>query len=351
MSQPITAWDNPLGVAGFAFVEYATADLGDLDYALAQLGFGIAGRDPGTQATRYRQAGIDLLVDPRPSGFGQRYAQRHGVSICGFGLRVADAQAALAHALAQGARQVDTALAVHAPAIQGIGDTVIYLIDASNDVLDKTAATPAATATGLRTVDHLSCQVRRGHLDATIDLFARVFNFRERAIDAIGYPDAQAQTRVIESPCGQVRITLAESGPSAGQDTRDDTRDDALDAHQGAQIRHLALQSHDLYASVEALRARGMGFLDAPQTYYELLDSRLPGHGEDLDRLAATRILVDSSMNGGVLLQIFTTTLLGGIFFEIVQRKGDDGFGQGNFAALFESIELDRQRDPASAGY
>lgn len=338
MTQPITP-NNPLGVAGFAFIEYATADLGDLDHAFAQLGFGIAGRDPSTQATRYRQAGIDLLVDPRPAGFGQQYAQRHGVSICGFGLRVTNAQAALAHALAQGARQIDTGLAIDAPAIQGIGDTVIYLVDAAADVLDASASEVGGA--GLRAVDHLSCQIARGQLDASIDFFKRVFGFHEWAIDAGAQPDAQAQTRVIESPCGQVRFTLAESAASAGQDT-----DDVLDTRQGAQIRHLALQSDDLYATVEALRARGMGFLEAPQTYYELLDSRLPGHGEDLERLAATRILVDSSTDGGVLLQIFTTTLLGGIFFEIVQRKGDDGFGQGNFAALFESIELDRQREP-----
>jgi 4-hydroxyphenylpyruvate dioxygenase len=346
MSQPFTAWDNPLGVAGFAFVEYAAADLGDLDHALTQLGFGVAGRDPGTQAVRYRQAGIDLLVDARPTGFGQLYAQGHGVSICGFGLRVDNAQAALAHALAQGARQVTNGLAIDAPAICGIGDTLIYLVDASAQALDASGATPAASGTGLLSIDHLTCQVRRGQLDDCIAFFGRVFNFRERAIAADAPAGSQPRARVLESPCGQVRITLAESN-AAGQDIQDDV----LDARQGDQIRHLALQSDDLYTSVEALRARGMEFLDAPQTYYELLDSRLPGHGEDLDRLAATRILVDSSVDYGVLLQIFTTTLLGGIFFELVQRKGDDGFGQGNFAALFESIELDRQRDPSSSDY
>jgi 4-hydroxyphenylpyruvate dioxygenase len=345
MSQPFTPWDNPLGIAGFAFVEYATADLGDLDHALTQLGFGIAGRDAGTQATRYRQNGIDLLVDPRPDGFGQRYARQRGVAICGFGLRVANAQAALAHALACGATRVDTGLAMNVPAIQGIGDTVIYLVDETGDVLDDRAATPPAAATGLRTIDHLSCDVQRGQLDRCIDFFARVFSFRERTVGANGHPDAQAQTRVIESPCGQVRLTLAESRADL------DGQDDALDMRPAEQIRHLALQSNDLYTSVEALRARGMAFLDAPQTYYELLDSRLPGHGEDLERLASTRILVDSSTDGGVLLQIFTTTLLGGIFFELVQRKGDDGFGQGNFAALFESIELDRQREPGLSNY
>jgi 4-hydroxyphenylpyruvate dioxygenase len=338
MTHPISQSDNPLGVAGFAFIEYATADLGDLDHAFTKLGFGIAGRHAGTQAPRYRQGAIDLLVDPRPDGFGQAYAHRHGVSICGFGLRVADAKAALARALAHGATQIHSGLAIDAPAIQGIGDTVIYLVDAAGDTLDASAATSPAVDTGLRTIDHLSCQIGRGQMDASIAFFTQGFGFRERIIDAGGQPESQAQTRVLESPCGQVRFTLAESDASAGEDT-----DDVLDTRAGALIRHLALQSDDLYASVEALRARGMGFLDAPQTYYELLDSRLPGHGEDLERLAATRILVDSSTDNGVLLQIFTTTLLGGIFFEIVQRKGDDGFGQGNFAALFESIELDRQ--------
>ena len=345
MSQPFTPWDNPLGVAGFAFVEYAASDLGDLDHVLAQLGFGNIGRDTLTQTRHYRQADIDLLVDGRADSFGQRYAQTRGVSICGVGIRVADAQAAFAHAVAQGAKPVNGQLVVDAPAIQGIGDTVIYLIDASMDAPAPTAA-DAEAATGLRSIDHLTCQVQRGQLANYMDLFARVFKFRAREVVAGTSGSSQQVARVLESPCGKLCITLAES-----RDIGPDMQEDALTGRQGDQIRHLALQSDDLYASVEALRARGMGFLDAPQTYYELLDSRLPGHGEDLDRLAATRILVDSSADGGVLLQIFTTTLLGGLFFELVQRKGDDGFGHGNFAALFESIELDRQREPSSSGY
>lgn len=343
MSQPFTPWDNPLGVAGFAFIEYAASDLGDLDHVLAQLGFGSIERDTLTQTRHYRQADIDLLVDGRADSFGKRYAQTRGVSICGMGIRVADAQAAFAHAVAQGAKPVSGQLAVDAPAIQGIGDTVIYLIDASMGSLAPT--TDAATATGLRSIDHLTCQVQRGQLDSYLDFFARVFNFRAREVVASTSASSQV-ARVLESPCGKLCITLAESR-DIGQDMQDDT----AGGRQGDHIRHLALQSQDLYASVEALRERGMGFLDAPQTYYELLDSRLPGHGEDLERLAATRILVDSSADGGVLLQIFTTTLLGSLFFELVQRKGDDGFGHGNFAALFESIELDRQRDPSSSGY
>jgi len=343
MSQPFTPWDNPLGVSGFAFIEYAATDLGDLDHVLVQLGFGSIGRDTLTQTRHYRQADIDLLVDGRPGSFGKHYAQTRGVSICGMGIRVADARAAFAHAVAQGAKPASGQLAVDAPAIQGIGDTVIYLVDASTDFPSQ--ATTAA-ATGLRSIDHLTCQVQRGQLAGYLDFFARVFNFRARVVVDGNSTSSHQAARVLESPCGKVCITLAES-----RDMGQDMQDDALGGRQGDHIRHLALQSDDLYASVEALRARGMGFLDAPQTYYELLDSRLPGHGEDLDRLAATRILVDSSADGGVLLQIFTTTLLGSLFFELVQRKGDDGFGHGNFAALFESIELDRQRDPSSSGY
>ncbi len=347
MSQPFTPWDNPLGVAGFAFIEYAASDLDDLDHVLTQLGFGSIGRDTRTQTRHYRQADIDLLVDARPGSFGHRYAQTRGVSICGMGIRVADAQAAFAHAVAQGAKPVSGQLAVDVPAIQGIGDTVIYLVDASTGALDQaTQATDAVAATGLRSIDHLTCQVQRGQLADYLDFFARVFNFRARAVVGGTSASSHQLARVLESPCGKLCITLAES-----RDIGQGMQDDILGGSQGDHIRHLALQSHDLYASVEALRARGMGFLDTPQTYYELLDSRLPGHGEDLSRLAATRILVDSSVDGAVLLQIFTTTLLGSLFFELVQRKGDDGFGHGNFAALFESIELDRQRDPSSSGY
>ena len=117
--------------------------------------------------------------------------------------------------------------------------------------------------------------------------------------------------------------------------------------YRGEGIQHIALGTADIYRTVETLRARGVTFQDTPDTYYEQLDARVPGHGEDARAAAARdRILIDGEPHEGqgLLLQIFTENAIGPIFFEIIQRKGNEGFGEGNFRALFESIELDQIR-------
>ena len=194
---------------------------------------------------------------------------------------------------------------------------------------------------GLHEVDHLTHNVYAGRMDVWAQFYEKLFNFRE-----IRYFDIQGKktgltSRALTSPCGKIRIPINEPSDKGSQ------IQEYLDAYHGEGIQHIALSARDIFATVEALRAKDVRFLDTPDTYYERVDSRVRGHGEDLDRLKRNRILIDGEgldkeHHEDKLLQIFTETVIGPIFFEIIQRKGNDGFGEGNFRALFESIEADQ---------
>jgi 4-hydroxyphenylpyruvate dioxygenase len=217
----------------------------------------------------------------------------------------------------------------------GIGDIDIYDVDFE----PLPGANPHATGCGLVGVDHLTHNVHRGRMKEWADFYERLFGFRELRYFDIEGRVTGVKSKAMTSPCGKIRIPINEEGvEKAGQ------IQEYLDEYHGEGIQHIALSSGDIYATVAAMRDQGIVFLDTPDTYYELLDKRLPGHGEDVARLKQTRTLIDGAPGGGLLLQIFTKTLIGPIFFEIIQRKGDEGFGEGNFKALFESMELDQVR-------
>jgi 4-hydroxyphenylpyruvate dioxygenase len=231
------------------------------------------------------------------------------------------------------------------PAIQGIGGSVIYLVDRYGDrsIYDVDfqpvpGVDQNPPGVGLLGIDHLTHNVHRGRMDEWASFYERLFNFREIRYFDIEGKLTGLKSKAMTSPCGKIRIPINESVDDKSQ------IEEYLRAYNGEGIQHIALESADICATVEALRARGVTFLTVPDSYYELLETRLPGHGEDTARLAANRVLLDGAPGGGKLLQIFTETVIGPIFFEIIQRKGDQGFGEGNFRALFESIELDQIR-------
>jgi len=264
--------------------------------------------------------------------------------------RVADAAKAYAHLIQGGAKPVDdgawpTELKI--PVVQGIGGSLLYLVDQYGDdqlydaefeFLPGVDRHP--TGNGLTYIDHLTHNVARGNMNTWAGFYEKHFNFRE-----IRYFDIEGKltglhSRAMTSPCGQIRIPINESADDKSQ------IEEFLKDYQGEGIQHVALGTTDIYATVAGLRKRGVSFMDTPDTYYEMLDKRVPGHGENVARLRADRILLDGAPTDGqgLLLQIFTDTMIGPIFFEIIQRKGNDGFGEGNFKALFESIELDQVR-------
>jgi len=242
------------------------------------------------------------------------------------------------------------------PAIKGIGDSLIYLVDRypenayGNTIYDVDfrplsgfealwrREAPAPAGVGLAFVDHLTHNVHRGRMAEWAEFYERLFNFREIRYFDIEGKLTGLKSKAMTSPCGRIRIPINESADDRSQ------IQEYLDAYHGEGIQHIALHTSDIYRTVDALRANGIELLDSPDTYYELVEKRLPRHGEPLEELQKRRILIDGNPAGGLLLQIFTKTLIGPIFFEMIQRKGDEGFGEGNFRALFESMELDQVR-------
>ena len=356
----IAAWDNPMGTDGFEFIEYAATEPEKLGRLFEQMGFVAVARHRRKQVTLYRQGEVNFIVNAEPDSFAQRFARQHGPSICAIAIRVNDAAAAYKRALELGAWGFDTASGpgeLNIPAIKGIGDSLIYLVDrwrgkggtqrdAIGDIsiydvdfepIEGAEATPAGE--GLTYIDHLTHNVHRGRMAEWAEFYERLFNFREIRFFDIEGQVTGVRSKAMTSPCGKIRIPINEEGNEAQGQIQE-----YLDSYRGEGIQHIALGTSDIYRTVAALRERQVEFLDTPDTYYELVDTRLPGHGEPVAQMKQNQILLDGSPSGGLLLQIFTQTMIGPIFFEIIQRKGDDGFGEGNFKALFESIELDQMR-------
>ena len=341
---------NPMGTDGFEFVEYAAPDPDALARLFERMGFAALARHRSKRVTLYRQGEINFILNAEPDSFAQSFARVHGPSVCAMAFRVKDAALAYERALALGARPFHGRIGpmeLNIPAIHGIGGSLIYLVDRYGDrsIYDvdfvfERGLELSQPGVGLAQIDHLTHNVHRGRMDVWAGFYERLFGFREIRYFDIEGSLTGLRSRAMTSPCGKIRIPINESADDKSQ------VEEYLAAYKGEGIQHIALSAIDIYRTVELLRGKGVGFMDVPDTYYEALHERLPGHGEPVDRLQRNRILIDGAPTpeGGRLLQIFTTTVIGPIFFEIIQRKGDEGFGEGNFRALFESIERDQIR-------
>jgi len=357
-----TPWDNPMGTDGFEFIEYAAPDPAAMGALFERMGFTAIARHRHKNVLLYRQGEINFIVNAEPDSFAQRFARLHGPSICAIAFRVQSARTAYERALAHGAWGYAGSTGpgeLNIPAIKGIGDSLIYLVDrwrgkngakegeignigffdVDFEALSKDSGFSLnPPGHGLTYIDHLTHNVHRGRMGEWADFYERLFNFRE-----VRYFDIEGQvtgvkSKAMTSPCGKIRIPINEEGnEKAGQ------IQEYLDRYHGEGIQHIAMGATNLLHTVDALRASGVKLLDTNDTYYELVNKRIPGHGEDVAALKQRKILVDGKA-GELLLQIFSENQLGPIFFEFIQRKGDQGFGEGNFKALFESIELDQMR-------
>ena len=344
---------NPMGTDGFEFVEFTGPDTDHLRDVFARLGFSLVARHRSKDVTLWRQGDVNFILNAEPASFAQGFGRVHGPSACAMAFRVADAAAAFERAISLGARPFHGRVGpmeLNIPAIEGIGGSLIYFVDrygARGNIYDVDfkwlsngvePIDPHPRGHDLTVIDHLTHNVHRGRMDAWAGFYERLFNFREIRYFDIEGKLTGLKSKAMTSPCGQIRIPINESSDDKSQ------IEEYLRAYGGEGIQHIAMGTTDIYASVEGLRTQGVAFLETPETYYELLPARLPDTGEDFPRMARNRILMDGSPSGGRLLQIFTNTVIGPIFFELIQRKGDQGFGEGNFRALFESIELDQVR-------
>jgi 4-hydroxyphenylpyruvate dioxygenase len=341
-------WDNPMGTDGFEFIEYAAPDPKALGALFEQMGFRAIARHRHKDVTLYRQGEINFIINAEKDSFAQRFARKHGPSICAIALELG----------AWGFDNKTGPMELNIPAIKGIGDSLIYFVDrwrgksgAAGGIGDISiydvdfAGLPGAEVDpkghGLTYIDHLTHNVHRGCMKEWAEFYENLFNFREIRYFDIEGKLTGLKSKAMTSPCGKIRIPINESSDDKSQIA------EYLDAYHGEGIQHIALGTDHIYDTVAAMKAADVAFQDTIDAYYDLVDRRLPGHGEALEELKRLRILIDGNSNASkreLLLQIFTQTVIGPIFFEIIQRKGDQGFGEGNFRALFESIELDQIR-------
>jgi 4-hydroxyphenylpyruvate dioxygenase len=341
MTDPANPNPNPLGLNGFEFVEFTSPDPEAMGKQFEQLGFVPTHRHPTKNITRYKQGRINLMLNRDEAGRVAAFRGEHGPSASAMAFRVADPEAAMKWALEHGAKRTDEDDTV----IQGIGGSYLYFIQDGIDLyadwaaFDGWEAAEAENNVGLDLLDHLTHNVRRGQMRVWSEFYKTLFGFEEQKYFDIKGQATGLFSQAMIAPDKAIRIPLNESQDDKSQ------IEEFIREYKGEGIQHLALTTPDIFDTVERLRARGVKLQDTIETYYELVDKRVPGHGEDLERLRKNRILIDGNVGDeGILLQIFTENMFGPIFFEIIQRKGNEGFGNGNFQALFESIELDQIR-------
>ncbi len=344
-----TGLDNPMRTDGFEFVEYAAPDPTLLRRLFQRMGSPAVARHRSKDVTLHRQGDVNFIINAEPESFAQGFARAHGPCACAMAFRVADAAYAHRRAIELGATPGPVTagpMELNIPSIVGIGGSLIYLVDRYGDrtiydvdFVPVPGVDPKA-GVGLTLIDHLTHNVRRGNMNVWAGFYEKLFNFREIRYFDIEGKQTGLFSRALTSPCGKIRIPINESQDDKSQ------IEEYLREYHGEGIQHIALATDDIYRTVDVLRGHGIAFQDTPDTYYEGIAARVPGHGEPLEELRRRRILIDGNpqKGEGLLLQIFTANVIGPIFFEIIQRKGNEGFGEGNFRALFESIELDQMR-------
>jgi 4-hydroxyphenylpyruvate dioxygenase len=348
----VTTFENPMGVNGFEFVEFAAPDPKLLHDLFPRLGFTQVAKHKSKKITLYRQGDCNFLVNEEPDSFAADFAAKHGPCAAGFAIRFTKQASEIREkALENGAEPIadkEETKAVDVPVIQGIGGSMIYLVDqygekgevyeAEFEYLDGVDHHPEGF--GLTFVDHLTHNLYFGNMEDFASFYERIFNFREIRYFDIKGSKTGLVSKAMTAPDGIVRIPLNESSDEKSQ------INEYLNEYKGEGIQHIALFTDDIYATIEAMRAKDVEFLDTPDAYYDMIDERIPNHGEDVARMKKNRMLIDADdeTKSKLLLQIFTQNVIGPIFFEIIQRKGNEGFGGGNFTALFESIERDQMK-------
>jgi 4-hydroxyphenylpyruvate dioxygenase len=345
--------DNPMGTDGFEFVEYTAPDTGLLRDLFTKMGFPAIATHKRKDVTLHRQGEINFVINAEAGSYAESYARDHGPSACAMAFRVKNSKAAFERAVRLGATPVKNDIAhgeMDIPAIEGIGGSRLFFVDRYGedgsiydvdfDFLSDWRQQMKGLDSRLTYIDHLTHNVHRGRMSVWADFYERLFNFREIRYFDIEGKQTGLFSKAMTSPCGKIRIPLNESQDDKSQ------IEEFLREYKGEGIQHIALGTSDIYEAVDIIRKRGIEFQDTPSTYYELLPERIKGHDEDIAELKKRQILMDGAPTEGqgLLLQIFTKNVIGPIFFEIIQRKGNEGFGEGNFKALFESIELDQMR-------
>ena len=348
---PTSLWENQLGTDGFEFVEFASPEPATLKALFETMGLVAVARHRSKNVTLYRQGDVNFILNEDPHRFAADFVKAHGPCACAMAFRVKDAAKAVRLAVERGAKPLagDVGpMELNIPAIEGIGANWLYLVDRYGergsiydvDFVPIPGVDQNPRGLGLDYIDHLTHNVATGNMAEWAGFYERIFNFREIRYFDIEGKVTGLRSKAMTSPCGKIRIPINESADDKSQIA------EYLEQYRGEGIQHIALGTRDIHATVEAMQTRGVQFLDTPGSYFDAIEGRVPGHGEDVERLRRNNILIDGAPTEGqgLLLQIFTEPVIGPIFFEIIQRKGNEGFGEGNFKALFEAMEEDQIR-------
>jgi len=342
-------FENPMGTDGFEFVEYAHPQPEVLDALFRSFGFKKTATHKSKQVWLYQQGDINFILNNEPNSSAMKFIGVHGGGACAMAFRVKDAAKAYKLALEKGATPVKTSVGkgeIEIPAIEGIGGSLLYLVDTYGEKgsIYKTDFNfhddKPNVGAGLTYLDHLTHNVNRGNMAKWADYYTDLFNFREIRYFDIEGKQTGLKSKAMTSPCGKIRIPINESSDDKSQ------IEEFLKRYHGEGIQHIALGTNDIYKTVESLQKTGVDFQETIDTYYANVEKRVPGHGQDLALMQKLNILVDGAptKGQGLLLQIFTKDAIGPIFYEIIQRKGNEGFGEGNFKALFQALEDDQVR-------
>ncbi len=339
---------NPAGTDGFEWVEFAHPEPEKLREQFAMMGYTHVATHKTKAIELWQQGDITYVLNAEPDSHATRFVDEHGPCAPSMAWRMVDARHALTHALAKGAREyTGPGKVMDVPAIVGIGGSLIYFIDQYRDASPYNAeftwvhdAHPEGV--GFYYLDHLTHNVHKGNMDTWFDFYGDIFGFRQIRFFDIAGKHSGLLSRALTSPCDRIRIPINEDRGETGQIV------EYLKRYNGEGIQHIAVGARDIYAATDAIAANGLKFMPKPpDAYYDLSHDRVPGHEEPIEAMKKYGVLIDGEgvVDGRetkILLQIFSKTMIGPIFFEFIERKGDDGFGEGNFKALFESIEADQ---------
>jgi 4-hydroxyphenylpyruvate dioxygenase len=340
--------ENPAGTDGFEFVEFASENPQELRDLFTRMGYAHVANHKNQAVELWQQGDITYVLNADPNSFAAKFVQEHGPCASSMGWRVVDAQHALAHAVSKGATEyTGPGKVLDVPAIEGIGGSLIYFVDQYYDTSPyneefEWIAQSKPAGVGFYYLDHLTHNVFKGNMDVWFKFYGDLFNFREIRFFDIEGKYTGLTSRALTSPCGRIRIPINQDRDEKGQIVA------YLKKYKGEGIQHIAVGARDIYDATDKIADNGLKFMPGPpDTYYKLSKDRVKDHQEPLDRMKKHGILIDGEgvVDGGetrILLQIFSKTVIGPIFFEFIQRKGDDGFGEGNFKALFESIEQEQ---------